>query len=144
MSEGTAGGTFAHAPVEVEWTGGEHFKAGRADGPKTDIDWDGKTAPSPVDVLLAAIATCASSDVVIILQKQRTPPKSLSIRVESTRVSSTPRRLATVVLHFKIRGAGIVREKAQRAIDLAVEKYCSVRSSLAADIPVTTTLDLAE
>ena len=109
-----------------------------------DIDWDGKTAPSPVDVLLAAIATCASSDVVIILGKQRTPARSLAVRVESTRVSSTPRRLASVNLHFTIRGAGIVADKAKRAIDLSVEKYCSVRSSLAADIPVTTTLDLAE
>jgi putative redox protein len=143
MSDKSEGATFTHAPIEVQWTGGERFTAGRADGPKIDIDWDGKTAPSPVDALLAAIATSATTDVIIILGKQRTPARSLAVRVDATRVSSTPRRLASVNLHFTIRGAGIVADKAKRAIDLAIEKYCSVRSSLATDIPVTTTLDLA-
>lgn len=136
--------TFAHVPIEVEWSGGQRFTAGRRDGPQISVDGDAKTAPSPVDVLLAALASCAATDVVIILEKQRTPPRSLAVRVESTRVSSTPRRLASAALHFIIRGAGITPDKAKRAVDLSVEKYCSVRSSLAADIAVTTEIDLAE
>jgi putative redox protein len=66
----------------------------------------------------------------------------LEVRVESTRASSIPRRLVSVVLHFAIEGKGIVRAKAERAVELAVTKYCSVRSSLAADISVTWTVEL--
>ena len=62
--------------------------------------------------------------------------------MESTRVTSTPRRLASVVLHFVITGTGIVREKAERAVALSVEKYCSVRASLASDVAVTWTVDV--
>jgi putative redox protein len=136
--------SFAHAPIEVRWTGGQRFSAGRSDGPKVDIDGDGQAAASPVDLLLAAIASCAATDVVIILEKQRTPARSLEVRVESTRLNSQPRRLASVVLKFIIRGAGITPEKAKRAIDLSIEKYCSVRSSLRVDVPVTTAFDLGE
>ena len=137
--------TFAHAPVEVEWLGGMQFDAGRPAGRKIRIDADNTDdAPGPVDTFLAALATCAATDVVTILEKQRTPATSLRIRVEATRVSGIPRRVASVILHFQIRGAGITAAKAERAVDLSVTKYCSVRSSLAADIPVKWTIELGE
>jgi putative redox protein len=58
-------------------------------------------------------------------------------------VNTIPRRLASVVLHFRIEGRGIVQSKAERAVELSITKYCSVRSSLAEDIPVTWTVKLA-
>lgn len=106
------------------------------------IDGDAQSAPSPFDALLAAIASCASVDVVTILGKQRTPVLALAVRVEATRVESTPRRLASAVLHFSIAAPGTTIEKATRAIELSVTKYCSVRSSLIADAPVSWTVEL--
>ena len=134
--------TIAHAPIEVQWVGGLGFEAGRPDGPKLRIDGDGQSAPSPFDTLLAAIATCASVDVVTILEKQRTPAKALWVRVEATRVQSTPRRLASAILHFSITAPGTTIEKATRAVELSVSKYCSVRSSLVADAAVTWKVEL--
>jgi putative redox protein len=93
-------------------------------------------------MLLAAVAACAATDVVEIMKKQRTPLAALSVRVEATRVTPIPRRLASAVLHFSLRGAGITPEKAARAVGLSVTKYCSVRSSLIEDAPVTWTVDL--
>ncbi len=135
-------GTIAHAPIEVQWLGGQTFEAGRAQGPKVRIDGDGQTAPSPFDVLLAAISTCAAVDVVTILEKQRTPVHALSIRVEANRVDAIPRRLASAVLHFTITAPGTTSEKATRAVELSVTKYCSVRSSLIADAPVSWKVEL--
>jgi putative redox protein len=112
------------------------------DGPKVRIDANGQGGPSPFDILLAAIATCAATDVVEIMKKQRTPLEALSVRVEATRVATIPRRLASAVLHFALRGAGITPEKAARAVELSVTKYCSVRSSLIEDAPVSWTIDL--
>jgi putative redox protein len=135
-------GTSAHLPIDVRWVGGLNFEAGRPDGPKVRIDGDAQAGPSPFDALLAAIATCAAVDVVSILEKQRTPVKALDIRVAADRVASTPRRLASAVLHFSIAAPGTTIEKATRAVELSVTKYCSVRSSLIADAPVTWTVEL--
>jgi len=134
--------TIAHPPIDVQWAGGLNFDAGRPDGPRIRIDGDAQTGPSPFDALLAAIATCASVDVVTILEKQRTPVQALSVRVVANRVESTPRRLASAVLHFSITAPGATIEKATRAAELSVTKYCSVRSSLIADASVTWTVEL--
>ena len=138
----TTSPTLAHPPTEVEWVGGLKFDASRADGPKVRIDGDTHTAPSPFDMLLAAIATCAATDVVTIMEKQRTPLQGLHIQVEAQRVSDIPKRLASAILHFTLRGNGITPEKAARAVELSVTKYCSVRSSLIEDVPVTWTIDI--
>jgi putative redox protein len=134
--------TFAHAPIEVRWIDGLAFEAGRPDGPKVRIDADAQTAPGPFDLLLAAIASCASVDVVTILAKQRTPAQAFHVRVEATRLESTPRRLAAANLHFSITAPGTTLAKATRAVELSVTKYCSVRSSLIAEAPVTWTVEL--
>lgn len=132
----------AHTPIEVRWVRGVTFEAGRPQGPRITIDGDAQTAPSPFDALLAAIASCASVDVVSILEKQRTPVHALEVRVEASRVDSIPRRLASVNLRFSITAPGTTIAKAKRAVELAVSKYCSVRSSLIADAPVTWTVEI--
>jgi putative redox protein len=142
MTTEAGSGPTPHAPVQIEWVGGLQFDAGRPDGPKVRIDGDAVTGPGPFDTLLAATAACAASDVVEIMKKQRTPLQALSVRVEAYRVPSIPRRLASAVLHFSLKGEGITPEKAARAVELSVTKYCSVRSSLIADAPVTWTIDL--
>jgi len=134
--------TFAHAALEVDWVGASEFEAHRAGGPAVRIDGDAKSAPSPFDMLLAAVASCAATDVVAILAKQRTPVKSLRVAVAAQRVDATPRRLASAVLHFAISAPGTTSAKAARAVELSVTKYCSVRSSLLAEVPVTWTIDL--
>jgi putative redox protein len=134
--------TFAHAPVELDWVAGVEFDAGRPGGPWIRIDGDGKNAPSPFDVFLGAIAACSCTDVVTILQKQRTPVQALHVRIESQRVDEVPRRLAAAVLHFRIKAAGAASHNVERAVELAVAKYCSVRSSLIADANVTWRIEL--
>src|SRR5262249_21987386 len=131
-----------HAPVQIEWVGGARFDAGRPDGPQVRIDGDAETGPSPFDMLLAAVASCAATDVVEIMRKQRAGLEALKVRVEAHRVASIPRRLVSAVLHFTLRGSGITQEKAARAVELSVTKYCSVRSSLIADAPVTWTIEI--
>jgi putative redox protein len=130
------------AAIEVKWLGGLEFQAGRPQGPKIQIDGDATTAPGPFDVLLASIATCAATDVVTILQKQRTPVTALEVKIEAQRVNATPRRLASAILHFTITAPGTSQAKAARAVELSITKYCSVRSSLIADAPVTWTVEL--
>ncbi|HYL00542.1 MAG TPA: OsmC family protein [Steroidobacteraceae bacterium] len=131
-----------HARIEVDWVGASEFAAHRAGGPEIRIDGDSKSAPSPFDTLLAAIASCAATDVVSILAKQRTPVQALRVGVEAQRLDQTPRRLASAILHFSVTAPGASQAKAERAVELAVTRYCSVRSSLLAEIAVTWTVRL--
>jgi putative redox protein len=130
------------ASVQVVWAGAGRFDAGPAGTPSIRLDTSKKTGPGPVDTLLCALGSCAAVDVVEILAKRRTPVESLTVNVQAERVDATPRRLARATLNFVISGAGIERGHAERAIDLAVNKYCSVRDSLRTDVPVDWTLSL--
>ena len=128
--------------VHVEWAGGQRFDAGRPGGPTQRIDGTGETAQGPVDSLLSALASCVSIDVVEILAKRRTPVGRLAVEVAGERVDTIPRRLRHVRLDFHVDGEGIERVHAERAIDLAITKYCSVRDSLAPDIGLEWALTL--
>ncbi len=133
----------APARVRVKWAGEHRFDAGRENGPAVRIDASGATGQSPVDALLSALASCVSVDVVDILAKRRTPISTLEIDVIGERVSTTPGRFHHITLEFRISGAGIDDVQAQRAVELAVTKYCSVRDSLAKDIEIDWTISLS-
>jgi putative redox protein len=128
--------------VRVKWAGGHRFDTGRENGPVARFDGDGDTAQTPPEALLSALGSCVSIDIVDILAKRRTPLESLAIDVVGERVDTTPRRFRHITLHFVITGKGIERVHAERAIELAVTKYCSVRDSLAPDILVDWTLEV--
>jgi putative redox protein len=129
--------------IQLSWEGEHRFSFGRAGGPRTQVDADTTTAPSPVDTLIGALTSCISVDVVDILAKRRTPVASLTVDAVAERANAIPARILRVELRFRISGRGVERVHAERAIDLAINKYCSVRDSLNPDIPVTFTLELA-
>lgn len=106
------------------------------------VDTKGKVGPGPVDVLLSALATCSAIDVVEILAKRRTPAESLAIDVHGIRAAATPARVTDVTMAYTITGDGIERPHAERAIDLAINRYCSVKDSLDPAIKIFWTLTL--
>ena len=128
--------------VVATWRGGQRFDTGRPGGPTTLLDGAGEAAQSPVDALLSALATCSATDVVEILAKRRTPAERLEIHVAAARRGEHPRRVLRFDIDYRVDGAGIDREQAERAISLAIEKYCTVAASLNPDIVVETTLTL--
>ena len=130
--------------ILVNWKSERIFEAGREGRPAVLLDGDGIRAPTPPEALLASLASCVSVDVVDILAKRRTPVEKYSVEALGERVDSIPRRFRHITLNISITGAGIERGPAEHAIDLAVSKYCSVRDSLAPDIPVVWNLSLNE
>jgi putative redox protein len=122
--------------VHVEWVGGKHFDAGRPGSTVARFDNSGVTGPGPMDALLSALSVCAAEDVIEILQKRRTPVEHLSIDATGERANEVPARLIAAKLTYHITGVGIDRVNAERAVDLALTKYCSVRRSLDPAIPI--------
>ena len=141
-ADATASAPRPPSRVRVKWAGEHLFDTGRENGPIARFDGDGKAAQTPPEALLSALASCVSVDIVDILAKRRTPVESLEVNVVGERVDTTPRHFRHITLNFSIRGNGIEREHAGRAIELSITKYCSVRDSLRADMEVDWTLDL--
>ncbi len=131
--------------VTARWDGEQRFDVG-VTGKKETVRIDGNrdAGPSPVDTLLGSLAACTGVDVVDILAKRRTPVEEMSINVIGERANSTPSRVTKVLLEFRIRGKGIERVHADRAIELAVTKYCSVRDTLDPNMPIEWTLELQD
>ncbi|MEO8139624.1 MAG: OsmC family protein [Gemmatimonadota bacterium] len=121
----------------LAWTQGLAFHGGAPDGPSITIDGDSITGPGPMVTLLLAAAGCTGADVVSILEKMRAGLASLRIEVTGTRREEIPKRYVALHLVFHLAGRDLDEIRARRAIDLSLEKYCSVVHSLAPDIPVT-------
>jgi putative redox protein len=85
---------------------------------------------------LLAAAGCSGSDVVSILAKMRVDLRRCEVEVRGVRRDEEPRRYVAIRFRFTLAGAGLDRAKAERAVDLSLEKYCSVIHSLAPDIAV--------
>jgi putative redox protein len=128
--------------VSMRWRERELFEGGAPGRPPILVDGKSAEATSPVQLLLLAAATCSGADVVSILAKQRVTLQALAVDVSGTRRTEHPRRFTAMRLHFTIEGAGVDEAKARRAIDLSLEKYCSVVASLAPDLRITYDLTL--
>ncbi|HRG33924.1 MAG: OsmC family protein [Saprospiraceae bacterium] len=84
----------------------------------------------PMQVLLAALGGCSVIDVLNILKKQRKKYSSFEITLDGDREQlETYSLYRNIVIHFKINGE-ISADQAKKAIDLSLEKYCSVAKTL--------------
>jgi putative redox protein len=104
------------------------------DGPP-DIGGEGR-GMRPMELLLSALAGCSVMDVGKILRQQREPLEGLRVEVKGLRADAVPSPYTEIHLVFIARGA-VAPQKLERAVRLAVEKYCSVGASLAPEIRVT-------
>jgi len=127
--------------VELTWV--EDFRfTGRSGDVSLEIDGDNVEGTSPVRLLLEAVGSCTAIDVVDILRKGRQDLKSLSLRVSADRRSEPPRFVTKLYMTFGIVG-DVTEAKAQRAVDLSLEKYCSVFHSLRKDLQVDVEIEVA-
>lgn len=90
----------------------------------------------PMELLLSALASCAAMDVVSILTKQKQALEDLVVSIEGARKDATPAPFVRAKLVFEASGA-VDPHKLERAVGLAVEKYCSVGATLSGDVEVT-------
>lgn len=122
--------------VQLTWRSGLLFHGGPEGVPAVPVDGDASAGPGPMHSLLLAVGACSGADVVSILKKMQVELTRCDIEVTGRRAPEHPKRYLDIRLRFRIAGAGADEAKARRAIDLSLEKYCSVIHSLNPDIPV--------
>lgn len=119
--------------IQLVWNGDFRFKGTARGGSITEIDGNSTDGTSPVDLLLESVGACAAIDVVDILKKSRQEVLGMAVEVEATRKDEPPRSVKRLNFRFRIKGP-VDQQKAERAVDLSLEKYCSVFHTLRMDI----------
>ena len=123
--------------INVQWLKeGYQFEAENKVGGKIRIDGDGvlqgiEGGIAPLELLLAGIGACSAVDVVMILKKQRQEIESLEVRVEPEKIKNEIgySEYKTIHMHYTLKG-NIDSNKAQKALELSINKYCSVSKAL--------------
>jgi putative redox protein len=112
-----------------------HFEAVGAAGVPVHLDGSpdigGVDAGArPMEMILMGLGGCSAIDIVLILQKQRQVIADMSISIEADRVpNETPSVFKNIHVHYNFTG-DLNIEKVTRAIELSMDKYCSVTAIL--------------
>ncbi len=87
------------------------------------------TGARPTELLLIALGGCTGMDVVSILRKMQVTFTRFEMDVQGERASEHPKYFTKIRVIYKIWG-DVPEEKLKKAIDLSLEKYCTVSNSL--------------
>lgn len=98
----------------------------------------------PMELLLMGIGGCTAIDVILILKKQRQSIDDFQIRITGNRekIEGTEKNpFHEINIQFELKGT-IDGNKALKAIQLSMEKYCSATAQLEPSATITHTLVL--
>ncbi len=119
------------AEAKVRWTGDKTFigvdSTNHAVVMSSPEDGIGMKAS---DLLLVALATCSSYDVVSILEKKKIPLRKLEVVVTGEQEADPPWPYKKIHLKYMLAGEGLTEAAASRAIELSESKYCSVAATV--------------
>jgi uncharacterized OsmC-like protein len=108
-----------------------HMEAMNEEGCSVDIDAAQKIGGEnkgfrPMQLLAAGAGSCSSIDIISILKKQRQPLKDLEVKIDAEREeNAVPALFTTIHLHYILTG-DLDKDKVEKAINLSLDKYCSV------------------
>jgi putative redox protein len=128
----------------LTWQRDLYFLGTTQRGYEVEFDVKYEEGCSPTETFLLSVAGCISIDVVHILKKMRCEIASYEMAAEGRRRLSPPQYYESIDLMIHISGNGITPAKIDRAIDLSLNKYCSVYHSLRKDLAVNVKYEIEE
>lgn len=112
-----------------------HFE-GCSDSSEVTVQIDGpehvggeQKGVRPMELVLMALGSCSVFDLSLILKKQRQEVTDIQVKVSGKRRDTVPQIFTDIHIEFSVKGQ-IDIEKANKAAELAVKKYCSVHDML--------------
>jgi putative redox protein len=129
--------------AKLEWKEKMQFVGQAGNSPCVTLDNpDGKTGPTPMEMVLMGIAGCTAMDVISILRKKRAEVTGFHVHITGERAEDHPKRYTKVLLEYVLEGKGLSPKDVERSIQLSVTKYCSAIGSVSA--PVETCYRIVE
>ncbi|ODA43751.1 OsmC/Ohr family protein [Thermodesulfovibrio sp. N1] len=121
--------------AKVKWAGGLQFvgQSGTNHAIVMDAhpDYGGEnTGMRPMELLLVGLGGCSGMDIVSILKKKKQDIRGLEINVKGQQPDSYPKRFTEIEIEFIVKGKNFSEEAVKRAVELSMNKYCSVKATL--------------
>jgi putative redox protein len=96
----------------------------------------------PMELLLISLASCSAIDIILILQKQKQLLESFDISVDGQRrENEIPAVFEAIHIHYIFKG-DLQEDKVARAIELSMDKYCSVTAMLRPTVEIKTSFSI--
>jgi putative redox protein len=132
---------------KVTWFGGKQFVG--TDSSKHSVvissqDEANGTGVRPLDLLLVALAGCTAMGVVDVLQRKRQDLLDFEINISGEQDDDPPRCFNHIHIEYVAKGREIREKALTDAIQLSLEKYCSVSGTVKGKAEITTSHRIVE
>ena len=112
-----------------------HFEGSASSGHMLTMDADDAAGGSnkgfrPMELLLVGFGGCSGMDVISILRKKRQNVTGLEMNVKGEKADSYPHVYKEVHIEYVVKGKSVDKDAVERAINLSLDKYCSVGATL--------------
>jgi putative redox protein len=107
-----------------------------ADDPARGVD--------PPQMLLIGLAACTAYDVLEIMQKKRQPLTKLEIVTTGEHDPEPPWPIRRIHLKYRVSGEKLTDKALSQAIQLSLDKYCSVAATVRGVAEITTEFEISE
>lgn len=121
--------------ISLAYKGDEEYIATNENGNSVNIEMLPQTQKQhqgPMELLLSAITACAAVDIVSMVKKRRKTLVDLKAESTGDRRDEHPRGYTDIHMKYIITSPDLTDEEAERIVDLATTKYCSVAASVSA------------
>jgi putative redox protein len=102
------------------------------------------TGLRPTELLLIGVGGCSGMDVVSILKKKKQAVTGVEMNVRGDKSEDYPQKFTGIDIEFVVTGKNISEEAVKRAVQLSMEKYCSVKATLEGSAAITYTYRIVE
>ena len=125
---------------------GKRFVGVTPEGQRVMIDGESQaqTGMRPMELLLNAVGACAAYDIVEMLGKRRLDVRGYRIELSGERPDAVPAPYTHIHAKHFFNVPGLDEKTATRFVDLGMNKYCSVASSLKAEVSFEVILEAPE
>lgn len=102
-----------------------HFRGTNGSYDVTMASSDDQEGLSPMEMTALSVVGCSSIDILIILDKQKQDVDDFHAQIDGERAEESPRVFTDLHMHYEVTG-DVAPAKMRRAIELSLDKYCSV------------------
>ena len=102
------------------------------------------SGPSPMELLLVALAGYTGLDVISILRKMRQQVSGYEVHVHGVRAEKHPRVFTQITVEHIVTGHAVDEAAVRRAVELSETTYCAVSNTLNKTAEITTAITVRE
>jgi putative redox protein len=102
------------------------------------------TGIRPSELLLVGIGGCSGMDVISILRKKKQDVTGFEILIDGNKADSHPKKFTDMTIKYIVKGKNLSEEAVKRAVQLSMDKYCSVKATLEGVAKINFSVEIEE